>query len=128
MGACAIRDSRTTGWWVTLTHQIHGKDHHERKSILWRSGRGREIRRGFRLGARHRDLLHQQPLDPVGDHPRHPGLALRDLRGAVRVIGRSPDERSDIRDNSNTAPDIALMSFVKWFEREMSPPCDFRWS
>jgi hypothetical protein len=19
------------------------------------------------------------------------------------------------------------MSFVKWFEREMSPPCDFRW-
>jgi hypothetical protein len=26
------------------------------------------------------------------------------------------------------SPDIALMSFVKWFEREMSPPCDFRWS
>jgi len=23
---------------------------------------------------------------------------------------------------------IALMSFVKRFEREKSPPCDFRWS
>jgi len=23
-------------------------------------------------------------------------------------------------------PDIALMSFVKWFEREISSPCDFR--
>jgi hypothetical protein len=22
-------------------------------------------------------------------------------------------------------PHIALMSFVKWFERELSPPCDF---
>jgi hypothetical protein len=25
------------------------------------------------------------------------------------------------------APHIALMSFVKWLEREISPPCDFRW-
>ena len=39
---------------------------------------------------------------------------------------RSPDERSDIRDNTHTVPDIALMSFVKWFEREISSPCDFR--
>ncbi len=23
------------------------------------------------------------------------------------------------------SPDIALMSFVKWFEREMSSPCEF---
>jgi hypothetical protein len=41
---------------------------------------------------------------------------------------RSPDERSDIRDHAMPAPDIALMSFVKRFERELSPPCDFRWS
>jgi hypothetical protein len=32
------------------------RDHHERKSILRGSGREREIRRGFWLGARHRDL------------------------------------------------------------------------
>jgi hypothetical protein len=32
------------------------------------------------------DLLYQQPFDPVGDHPRHPGLALRDLCRAVWMI------------------------------------------
>jgi len=30
---------------------------------------------------------------PVGDHPRYPGLALRDLCRAVRLIRRSPHER-----------------------------------
>ena len=34
--------------------------------------------------------------------------------------------QSDIRDLSLAGfPDFALMSFVKWFEREVSPPCDF---
>ena len=37
---------------------------------------------------------------------------------------RSPDERSDIR-VFGAVPHIALMSFVKWFAREISPPCDF---
>jgi hypothetical protein len=44
---------------------------------------------------------------------------------------RGPDERSDIRVEGCSAiaiPHIALMSFVKWFEREISSPCDFRWS
>ena len=42
-------------------------------------------------------------------------------------IIRSPDERSDIRDfQLPPFPDVALMSFVKWFERAISPPCDFR--
>src|SRR3954452_5345392 len=89
------------------------RDHHERKSILRGSGRGREIRRGFLLGTRHRDLLYQQPLDPLGDPARHPGLALRDLRRAVWVVvGHSKRvarmSESDIRDHSNTAPDIAF--------------------
>src|SRR3977135_1973330 len=83
------------------------KDRHERKSILRGSGRGREIRRGFWLGTRHRDLLYQQPLDPLGDHPRHPGLALRDLRRAVWVVVAhsmrvARMSESDIRDHSNT--------------------------
>jgi hypothetical protein len=50
---------------------------------------------GLGLGARHRDLLYQQPLDSLGDHPRHSGLALRDLCRPVRVIrltASTPDE------------------------------------
>jgi hypothetical protein len=44
------------------------------------------------------------------------------------AITCSPDEQSDIRGGVRVVPDIALMSFVKRFERELSPPCDFRWS
>src|SRR6266480_2930572 len=72
-----------------------------RKSILRGSGRGHEIRRGFWLGGRHRDLLYQQPLDSLGDHPRHSGLALRDLCRTVWVIRATASvarmERSEIR-------------------------------
>src|SRR5712672_1875462 len=67
------------------------RDHHERKSILRGSGRGREIRRGFWLGAGDCDLLYQQPFDPVGDHPRHFWLALRDLCRAVSMIAMPAD-------------------------------------
>src|SRR5439155_13175292 len=99
------------------------KDHHERKSILRGSGRGREIRRGFWLGARHRDLLYQQPLDSLGDHPRHSGLALRDLCRAVWVIQPTASvarmERSEIRGHIRR---IAIPDIVAADLQRRSPP------
>src|SRR3954469_3387560 len=91
-----------------LNLSTHHRDHHERKSLLRSPSRKREIRRRLWLGAGDCDLLYQQPFDPVGDHPRHPGLALRDLCRAVRVsVARMA--RSEIRDHSNTAPDFASL-------------------
>ena len=46
-------------------------------------------------------ISYQQPLDSLGDHPRHSGLALRDLCRAVWVIQPTASvarmERSEIR-------------------------------
>jgi len=38
----------------------------------------------------------------------------------VNPLRADRDERAITAD-----PHVALMSFVKWFEREVSPPCDF---
>src|SRR6185312_13750656 len=65
---------------------------------LPRAHRGREIRRELRLGAGDRDLLHQQPLDHLGDHRRCAELALRRLLRALplsrRGYGQSQGGRS----------------------------------
>src|SRR5262249_51656274 len=47
--------------------------------------RRREVRHQLRYGARHRDLLHQQPFGAVSDHLRLLQLALCDLLRAVQV-------------------------------------------
>jgi hypothetical protein len=43
---------------------------------------------------------------------------------SLASVGRMSAATSAI----SLSPHIALMSFVKWFEHEMSSPCDFRWS
>src|SRR5262245_829629 len=65
---------------------IGGDD--ERNSLQLPGGR-REIRHQFRHSARHRHLVRQQPIDPVGDHPRLVELALRDLFRAVQIVRRT---------------------------------------
>jgi len=58
--------------------------------------RGSEIRRGLWFRPRYRDILHRQPLDTLGNHPRYFGfgLAVCDLLCTVPVIKRvSWDQR-----------------------------------
>jgi hypothetical protein len=38
------------------------------------------------------------------------------------------DDRARVEAKPEDVGDQALMSFVKWFRREISSPCDFRWS
>ena len=63
-----------------------GGGKHERKSLLRSSSRGSKIRRGLWLRPCYRDILHCQPLDTLGNHPRHFGLAVCDLLRTVSVI------------------------------------------
>ena len=66
-----------------------------------------------------------------------PSRTARQLPELPTTLWVEPSSTGDPRPSGRTAksgkqrepaPDVALMSFVKWFEREMSPPCDFRWS
>jgi len=46
------------------------------------------------FGPCYRDILHCQPFDTLGNHPRHFGLAVRDLLRTVSVITAVPwDQR-----------------------------------
>src|ERR1700730_13722472 len=56
-------------------------------------GRGK-IRCQLWLSPRDRDFVHDQPLDPVGDHPRDPQLALRHLFRSVP--GVAPPRRGTV--------------------------------
>jgi hypothetical protein len=51
---------------------------------------------GFGSALRHRDQLHQQPVDHLGDHPRPARLAVRDLRCAVPVVVENQDGGSEM--------------------------------
>ena len=50
---------------------------------------------GVSFGSRpcYRDILHCQPFDTLGNHPRHFGLAVRDLLRTVSVIIISASSR-----------------------------------
>jgi len=64
---------------------------HERESLLWCSSRGSEIRRQLWFSPCYRDILHRQPLDTLGNHPRHFGLAVCDLvrTFSVAIVGHA---------------------------------------
>src|SRR5258708_35039310 len=61
-------------------------DEYERKSLLRCSSRGSKIWRGLWFRPCYRNILHRQPFDTLGNHPRHFGLAVCDLLRTVSVI------------------------------------------
>jgi hypothetical protein len=48
--------------------------------------RGHEIRHRLWQRARYRHQLYYQQVDPLGDHPRYSGLAVRDLLRTVPLV------------------------------------------
>src|SRR5947209_11693043 len=81
----AMTSGETPAHAIMLARTGYRGDQHERQSLLRSSGRGRKIRRGLWLRACDCDLLHDKPFDTLGNHPRHSGLALRDLFRIVSV-------------------------------------------
>src|ERR1700693_2181018 len=95
--AGAVASMVIVGWLVVPSHFFRrgrtGSDtlsnrgeQHERKSLLWGSGRGSKIRRGLWFRPCYRDILYRQPFDPLGNHSRHFGLAVCDLFRVVSVV------------------------------------------
>src|SRR5215471_4989259 len=72
--------------------QTEGAEY-ERESFLWGSSRGSKIRRELWLSPCDRDLLHDQPFDPLGYHPRHSRLAVCHLLRIVQIIGATRAKR-----------------------------------
>jgi hypothetical protein len=82
--------SRPRGWFyeilLSYIQQPRRGGEHERKSLLPGPRGGSKIRRELWLRPCYRGIVHCQPFDTLGNHPRHFGMALRDLLRAVSVI------------------------------------------
>jgi len=81
----------------------NGVGEYERKSLLRGSSRGSEIWRELWLGARNCDILYRQPLDCLGHHTWHFGLAVCNLLRTVSFIDGSwrPGNLSRAIDNAD---------------------------
>src|SRR5262245_5651786 len=95
----------------------------DERNGLQLSGGRRQIRHQLRHGARHRYLLCQQPIDPVGDHPRLLELALRDLFRIVQIARADPGPANG--SGFFALPSVA--SFSAWrFEAKLAALAAFR--